>query len=97
MAPLYTFTAESGSTVDKFYHMEDAPRFGAAIPDHGVRYVRKPTPPRVTVQKTCVVAASLPRWDKRASRHTKDGKPAFETKREINEYEARAEKEWTWD
>lgn len=97
MAPLYTFTAENGATVDKFYHMADAPKFGSSVVDMGVAYVRKPGATAVRVTNTCVVAASLPRWDKRAAKHTKDGKPAFESKREIDEYQARAEKEWIWD
>jgi len=95
--PLYTFTSDDGSTVDKFYPMADAPSFGTRIVEDGVEYRRRPLPVRMTVQKTCVVASSLPRWDKRAKRHTEDGKPAFETKREIKEYEARSENDWTWD
>jgi hypothetical protein len=95
--PLYTFFSEEGQTVDKFYPMAEAPKFGTAITEDGTEYVRKPVAPRVAVQNTCVVAASLPRWDKRAPNHTADGKPAFETKAQIKEYEARNEKEWTWD
>ena len=95
--PLYTFTANAGTELDKFYHMADAPKFGAVLVEDGVKYRRRPMTPRVTVQKTSIVASSLPRWDKRAKRHTKDGKPAFESKNEIREYEARSEKDWTWD
>lgn len=95
--PLYPFEAPDGAVIERFYRMADAPKFGSVLVEDGISYVRRPVMVNVVIEDTCVVSSSLPRWDKRASKHTKAGKPAFETKRDITEYQARAENEWTWD
>lgn len=43
------------------------------------------------------VAHSLPPWDPCAPRHTPDGKPVFQSKREVQEYVARTNGRMVWD
>jgi hypothetical protein len=102
MAPLYIFQSETGDHIERFFHMADAPKFGTVVEEGGVAYKRVPVPPQVDVRKLgkgdhgCV-SHGLPLWDKAAPRHTAHGKPAFESQREIKEYEAKVDRDFFWD
>ena len=99
---MYIFQSEAGDNVERFYPMTEAPKFGTVIVEEGVDFKRVPAPFQVDVRKLgkgthgCV-SHGLPLWDKAAPRHTAHGKPAFESKREIKEYEAKVGGDFFWD
>ena len=102
MAPMYVFQSSTGDQTERFYPMADAPKFGTVIEECGVEFKRIPVPHHVDVRKLgkgnhgCV-SHGLPLWDKAAPRHTAHGKPAFESKREIQEYQAKVDNDFFWD
>ena len=100
--PLYVFQSEAGAQTERFFPMAEAPKFGTVIMEDGVEFKRIPVPHQVDVRKLgkgdhgCV-SHGLPLWDKSAPRHTSHGKPAFESKREIREYQAKVNNDFFWD
>ena len=96
--PRYSFTGDSGEEAEFYYTMDAAPRIGEIITRKGRRWVRMPDLPQACVQKdTHFVSHSLPRKAPGAKHYTKDGKPAFSSKKEVGEFVARSEGDWVYD
>lgn len=86
--PIYEFQLVGGSEViDKFFPAAKAPELGAVIMEGGKTYRRIISrPPEAQVKNFAHVAHNLPRHCKGAPHYDAQGRPAFETQKEVQEF-----------
>ena len=98
MPPVYTFKTPSGKKTELFFSMDDAPRIGASVEVGGVMLTRVVDRLQVSVQKdTHFASHSLSRNHPDAPRVDEQGKPCFQSKKEVDEFVAKQEGGIVWD
>ena len=96
--PEYSFKNRAGQVSHMYFPVAEAPKFGSVVTDeNGVLWTRVIDIPRVNGgQDHHFVSRSLPRWDPSAPRHDEQGRPQFDTKKEVTEYVAKTDGDWTY-
>lgn len=96
--PEYPFETQDGQVIDLYFPMSEAPEIGSQIEVDGQKLTRLPPQLKVTTGKTYAhVAQSLALWDPHAPHHTPEGKPYFNNKKEVMDYQAKTNGRWKWD
>ena len=98
MAPIYTFATPSGATRELFFTMDEAPSIGEKVEVAGIELVRQVDKVQICAQQdTHFTSTSLARSHPDAPRVDKDGKPCFQSKKEVDEFVAKQEGAIVWD
>lgn len=88
--PVYEFESKGGERLEEYFPIELAPRIGDRIRRGRRWYTRIPSGAPQAIQKNYVhVSFSHPLWHPDAPHHDKEGRAAFQTKREVMEFQAR--------
>ena len=96
--PEYSFKNRAGEGASFFFPVSEAPKFGSVITDEdGVLWTRVVDIPRVNPGKDHrFISRTLPRWDPSAPGHDSEGRPRFTSKKDVTEYVAKTEGDWTY-
>lgn len=88
--PLYDFEDRDGNREELFFSMSEVPPIGEWF-EHEGRELRQVPPSRYgcVCKETRFVAHSLEQWHPDARKFDENGQPAFETKRDREEFLAR--------
>lgn len=98
MAPIYTFSTPSGAKRELFFSMDDAPSIGETVEVGGIELVRQVDKVQICAhQDTHFVSHSLTRNHPDAPRVDKNGKPCFQSKKEVDEFVSKQEGGIVWD
>lgn len=94
--PTYEFQNTRGQVIERVMAADEAPDIGQVVKINGRSYRRIPSLPEPCTggsRKTIsgLASRSLPRFWPHAKRHTPDGKPLFDSRRECEEAVARSQ------
>lgn len=84
--PEYEFYNEDGEYRSVFFHASEAPSIGQIIEHEGESLRRVPSRPGLTVGFQPFTSATLPPGDPLAPHHDAQGRPGFQTEREVRQY-----------
>ena len=88
--PIYEFEGKDGARHEEYFPAEKAPRIGAKIRRGRTWWTRIPSGAPQAIQKNYVhVSFSHPLWHPDAPHYDELGRAAFQTKREVMEFQAR--------
>ena len=98
MMPVYTFKDPEGNPVTIFCSMAEATPVGGSITENGVKLVRQFDKPQVDCRADVrVESTALHRWAPGAKSYSKEGKPQFGSKKQVDEFLARSEGDYIYD
>ena len=96
--PEYTFQNNEGETALRYYPIAEAPKYGETVLDSDgnewKRLIDVPRTPKLRDHR--FVSRTLPRFDPSAPDHDADGRPRFTSKKEVTEYVAKTDSDWTY-
>ena len=96
--PRYTFADPDGNPVEVFCSMAEATPFGETITHNGISLTRQVDPIHVDCRADVQVESNaLHRWAPGAKTYSKDGKPQFQSKKQIDEFLAKSEGDYIYD
>ncbi|MHA7813256.1 MAG: hypothetical protein ACX94C_07700 [Phycisphaerales bacterium] len=87
--PEYEFFNQDGEYRTAFFHADDAPKIGEIIEHEGESLRRVPSLPGVTAGFQPFASSSLAPNDPDAPHHDAQGRPSFQSEREVREFMAR--------
>tara|TARA_Y100001963_G_scaffold150076_1_gene230614 strand:- start:438 stop:743 length:306 start_codon:yes stop_codon:yes gene_type:complete len=97
--PEYTFKNIEGEVSLRYYRIADSPKYGETVlDDNGQEWTRIVDVPQqpAKVRDHRFVSRTLPRHDPSAPDHDEQGRPRFTSKKEVTEYVAKTESDWTY-
>lgn len=95
--PEYPFRTSDGRDIDLYFPMSEAPEIGSTIVVDGQELTRLPSATAGRGTEEGSVGYSLPLWDPAAKHHTPEGRPAFPSKQDRLNYQARTNGRYVWD
>lgn len=96
--PRYTFKDPDGKPVEIYCSMNEATTIGGTITQNGITLVRQVDPPQVDCRADVQVESrALHRWAPGAKSYSKDGKPQFQSKKQVDEFLARSEGDYIYE
>ena len=96
--PVYTFKAPEGQPVEVFCSMSEATPIGGTITQNGITLTRVVDKPQLDCRaEVRVGSAALHRWAPGAKSYSKEGKPQFGSKIQVDEFIARSEGDYIYE
>jgi len=96
--PLYTFRDPKGNPVEIYCSMSEATPIGGTITQNGITLVRQIDRPHVDCRADVRVESNaLHRWAPGAKSYSRDGKPQFGSRKQVDEFLARGEGDYIYE
>lgn len=96
--PVYTFKDPEGQLVSMYSLMSEAVPVGKTIVKDGVTLTRQFDKPQVDCRaEVRVQSDALHRWAPGAKSYSKEGKPQFASRKQVDEFLARSEGDYIYD